>query len=170
MERMRFLLVMMLALALTSGCAAPVQVYPGEKLPRDQVARIERSTFCNYHDFPASAVISLYVDTVNGEAAPKGSVLEVLPGQQTLGVDVSILTRALSAPSLYSKPPFRLSPSTLTFRAEAGHEYKIKTQVLLEPTQNRIAWWAEDAESGSVVAGEKPPPEPPMEPGAGPTR
>ncbi|MFO0795568.1 MAG: hypothetical protein U0586_16065, partial [Candidatus Brocadiaceae bacterium] len=64
--------------------------------------------------------------------------------------DIVVLTgRALL------EKPFIYSPTVLTFRAEAGHEYKFDGRQVPDEKYDRWIVWVEDVKTGSVVGGEK---------------
>ena len=150
MNAIRILCILAVLLVLTTSCAT-MQTYPGERLPQDRVARIDRSAI--HRHFFYNVIVN--VAEVDG-LKPTGvhTDFEVLPGEHTLYVTVHLSYHLLAAPAMASKQ-FIITPGNkLTFRAEAGRRYKIQG----EDVGELFFIWLEDAETGSVVAGKKPEP------------
>ena len=150
MNAIRALCILAVLLVFTTSCAT-VQTYPGEKLPQDRVARIDRSAI--HRHFFYNVIIN--VAEVDGlEATSVQSEYEVLPGEHTLYVTCHLSYHLLVTPAMASKQ-FIITPGNkLTFRAEAGRRYKIQG----EDVGELFFIWLEGAETGSVVAGRKPEP------------
>ena len=149
MNTKRALGVLVLLLVFTASCAR--QMYPGERLPQDQVARIERNTI-KYFSYYS---VTINIAEVDGQTSSgEHTEFEVLPGEHTVGLRLLAYTKLLLAPVLASKQ-FTFTPGKLTFRAEAGRRYKVEGE---EVADYQFLLWVEDAETGSVVGGRKPEP------------
>ncbi len=150
MNAIRILCVLAVLLVLTTSCAT-MQTYPGEKLPQDRVARIDRSAI--HRHFSYNILINVAaVDGVN--ATSTQSKYEVLPGEHTLYVTCHLKYDLVVALAMGSKQFVIVPGNLLTFRAEAGREYKMNG----EDVGELFYIWLEDVETGSVMAGRKPEP------------
>ena len=130
--RVTFLALLLLAILLSAGCAMKWKAYAGPELLKDKIAIIEKGR--------------VGITKVDGKGPGKArvsSVIEVLPGEHTLEVNVIGPHRGIFSP-IYKR--------NITFMAEAGHVYIVYGKL---DGENR--WiWIEDKENNEVVAGEKP--------------
>lgn len=135
-------------MVLIAACA-PKQTYTGERLPPEQVARIQQYT----NKIHLYYTRTLYVTSVDGlRPSFLQADYEVLPGQHVLAVKVSWQTTLLAAPFVAAQN-WRVNTNSLTFEAEAGHRYRLNG----EEGPNKIYYvWLEDADTGSIVAGTRP--------------
>lgn len=150
MNAMRMLCILVVLLVLTTSCST-MRTYPGEKLPQDRVARIDRSAMHRHFFYDLNINVAA-VDGLN--ATSVHSEYEVLPGEHTLYVTCYLSCQILVAPAMASKQFVIVPGNLLTFRAEAGRRYKMKGEDVGEV----FFIWLEDVEIGSVVAGRKPEP------------
>lgn len=150
MNALRVLCILAVLLMLTTSCAT-MQTYPGERLPQDRVARIDRSAI-HQHFFYSLNINVAAVDGLNATGAQ--TEYEVLPGEHTLYVTCYSSYHILVAPAMVSKHFVVVPGNLLTFRAEAGRRYKMQG----EDVNELFFIWLEDMETGSVVAGRKPEP------------
>lgn len=133
---------------LIAACA-PKQTYTGERLPAEQVARIQRNTI-KIHLYYTRTLNVASVDGLQPSALQTD--YEVLPGQHVLAVKVFWTTKLLLAP-LVTAQNWQVNTNSLTFEAEAGHRYRLNG----EEGPNKIYYvWLEDADTGSIVAGTRP--------------
>ena len=150
MNTIRKLCILAVLLVLATSCAT-MQTYPGEKLPQDRVARIDRSTI--HRHFSYNVIINIAaVDGVNATSVQ--TEYEVLPGEHTLYVTCHLSYHILVAPAMAGKRFGIVPGNILTFRAEAGRRYKMNGEDVGEV----FYIWLEDVETGSVVSGKKPEP------------
>lgn len=139
--------LLLLMLLLVGGCAAQ-QTYTGERLPAEQVARIQRNTIKTHLYYTRT----LNVVSVDGmQPSSMATDFEVLPGQHTLSLRVLWQTQLLAAPIVASKG-WQVNTNSLTFQAEAGRRYKLNGE---EGSNNIYFVWLEDADTGSLVAGSR---------------
>lgn len=150
MSRIRTLGVLALLLGLTAGCGA-TQTYTGERRPREQVAYVKGRTF-KWQLFYQLDINVVAVDGV--ERAGAKFDFEVLPGEHTLSIAVGWSTHLLAAP-LVALKGLKVTPSQLTFRAEAGRTYKLNGE---EGPDKLFFVWLGDEVSGAIVAGKRPGP------------
>lgn len=158
--------LIIIGLVLVPGCISigTWQAYPGKKLPNEETALIKRGN-------------DLYDWKIDGKHIP-GEFVVLIPGGigGTLGdswerkaIRVLPGEHEISARSLsdYYQSPIKLSRSkSLTFEAEAGRVYTFFGKEvgeaylvgLVEEGEAHYYVWLKD-ESGTVIAGEKPPPD-----------
>jgi hypothetical protein len=138
----------LLVLLLLNGCAAK-QTYSGERLPPEQVAKIQRNTIKTHLYYTRT----LNVASVDGmQPSAMQTDFEVLPGQHTLSLRVLWQTKLLAAPVVASQG-WQVNTTSLTFQAEAGRRYKLNGE---EGPNNIYFVWLEDADTGAIVAGTRP--------------
>ncbi len=77
---------------------------------------------------------------------------EVLPGPHALSVRVLWQIQLLAAPVVAAKG-WQVNTNSLTLQAEAGRRYKLKGE---EGPNNIFFIWLEDADTGVIVAGNRP--------------
>jgi hypothetical protein len=150
MNAIRMLCTLAVLMVLTASCGT-TQTYPGERLPRDRVARIDRSAMHQHFLYNLNINVAA-VDGVN--ATSTQTTYEVLPGEHTLYVTFYSSYHILAAPVMASKQFVVVPGKFLTFRAEAGRKYKMNGEDIDEV----FYIWLEDVETGTVVAGRKPEP------------
>lgn len=140
--------VLVLLLLLATGCGA-TQTYTGEKLLKEQVALIQRNTIQRLLYY----VLTLNVADIDGiKPSQFQTYYEVLPGEHTLSIRVIWQTHLVAAPLVASKG-LNLANNTITFRAEAGRNYRLNGE---EGADKLFFVWLEDADTGSLVAGRRP--------------
>ena len=128
-----------------------MQMYPGERLPRDQVARIQKTT-TNFYGVYAEHLNIVRVDGVQSAS----DEIEVLPGEHTLRVGLSSTQPVLAFPIVALRKKVIITPPTLTFQAVAGREYRVDGKHVPDEKYARWVIWVEDVETGTVVGGRKP--------------
>ena len=117
---------------LITGCA-PVRLYSGPRLPEDQVAVI------------SMPIAGAQVTKVDGQPLKLNSYkFEILPGAHSITIYYSI--------SHVGHALFE-GEDTLTFHAEAGHEYRVDASIVGD---GKMAGWIRDGKFGKVVAGQDP--------------
>jgi hypothetical protein len=132
-----------LALAACGGGVVIVQKgYDGPRRPQGEVALIEGEDHMGFVGLDGS----YWAVKDEGKAAPR---LEVLPGDHTLAVDWSRpgeRTHILGSSVTMTELPLHFAfPVRLTFAAQAGHKYDVKTLA-----KKRVAYRGRDA-SESVL-------------------
>ena len=153
----RGLLPVLVVLALLlSACVA--KLYEGPERPNSEIAAIDR---WHSHDWvvlmmgilpiPVSARHETNVFNIDGKR-PCCYRFHVLPGQHI--ADVRYVRKPYVALcSLSDCLGGYAATLSISFTAEAGHEYRIPA----ERSDERNWIWVEDITTGKVVAGEKPP-------------
>ena len=112
---------LIIALASFAACGCTMVVYPGPRLPPEQVAYVSRS----YYSFGKA----LCVDDIDGKENERGILdtrFEVLPGPHE--VHASVADRSIIIPLPVLFPPQRYDyygPVTLVFSAAAGRTYHL---------------------------------------------
>jgi len=136
-----------LAIFAVAGCGT-MQAYPGVRLPREQVAVIDRQTHA-LRLYYGLTIMIVEIDGLN----PKGYEpdIEVLPGEHQLKLLGETRFPLWATPLVLATKP-TIGPSTLSFRAEAGRRYKLATE---EVETGTFVVWVED-EKGSFAGGLKP--------------
>ena len=138
-------------LMLMTSCAS-MQMYPGERPPRDQVARIQKTT-THFYGVYAEHLNIVMVDGVR----PTADEIEVLPGEHTVRVGLSSIQPLLAFPIIKAlRKQVIITPPTLTFRAEASREYRVNGKRVPDVKYEMWVVWVEDVETGAVVGGRKP--------------
>ena len=150
----RIAIGLMLAL-LSSGCA--MKAYEGPELPRSELAVIDR-----WHSH--GSILAFFgilpvwhprhqtrVYEIDGTDGP-GYRYHVRPGEHSVTVGYTEYTNPALCSGLGCTRSYSTSLS-ISFTAEAGHEYRIPA----ERRDERNWIWVEDITTGKVVAGEKPP-------------
>jgi len=147
---MRQTLVFLLFAGLAA--CAPLQIYPGPQLPREQIATIHGAV--NYYGI--GWVIAI-IDTVDGKKIVRSSDeiywgrIEMLPGQHE--ISASLWVSVLSPMTVINRgttPEFR----RLTFVAEAGERYIVDASWGGGSEKNAI--WIVNERTKEIVAGNKP--------------
>jgi len=138
------LLIPAMALLVLTSCTT-MQAYPGPKLPREQIAVIERRA----HYFALIYGLTIYVGTIDGAVVDAtASEIEILPGLHELTL-IGQATHPLWATPLVLLMKPKFAPNELAFRAEAGRNYKLVT---VEVETAAYAVWIEN-DAGEVVGG-----------------
>ena len=166
----------LLAVLLSSGCATPKQMYPGERLPKSECATIEPWDSTSFWDqlgrsllqgppaspatptksgFSFSVTVTqhipdtnfvTFIESIDDQKLGEATSAEVLPGLHSLNVGLRWKEG--------SNKPGEGQTHHLSFMAEAGNNYVVKAEA------SRLAaaatFWIEEEESNKVVAGFKP--------------
>jgi hypothetical protein len=124
----RFWIPAVLAGLLAAGCGA-VKLYPGPRLPRDQVAVLEIGNVILY--------------SVDGKPVDTTGKVEILPGVHDLRGN-------------HNAPDYGETLMTYTFTAEAGHRYVFDADYHFG---RHFSWrpWVKDTETGEIVGSFKKP-------------
>lgn len=128
---MRILPSALLALLMT-GCA-PARLYSGPRLPKNQVAVI------------SMPLAGAQITKIDGQPIKLSHYqFELLPGVHSVTVydAISHVGHALAK-----------GEDTLTFQAEAGHEYEAHASIIGD---GKVVGWIRDTTLGKVVAGRDP--------------
>lgn len=137
--------VLLLCVGL-AGCST-TQVYPGPKLPPEQVAHLNGT-----HTFYVLGGSTILVTSIDGqEELADAKVqdhdyvgdLELLPGVHTITVSYEL--------DILAKPRRSVAPCVITFRAEAGHSYIVDGTSL--PKGEVWRCWIEDAQTNERTDG-----------------
>jgi hypothetical protein len=129
------------------GCGT-MQAYSGARLPREQVAVIDRQT----HVLRLYYGLTVMIVDIDG-LTPKGYEpdIEILPGEHHVKLPGETRFPLWATPLVLATKP-TIGPSALSFRAEAGGRYKLATEEVETAT---FVVWVEN-EKGSFVGGLKP--------------
>ena len=159
LRRISFALVLAL---LSSGCA--IKAYEGPELPKSEIATI-------YPFVNSGAVLGLFfgvvplpairhktlVYEIDGKDVSYRGLVYVLPGRHSVKVDywrrpdTTMCIGSIVGDACVLN--YETRDLSISFTAKAGHDYRIPAERRGE--KNWI--WVEDAKTGKVVAGEKPP-------------
>ena len=145
--------------------AVVIHLYGGPKLTKPEIAKIHRAhkygvTLGFQGAFPPvpwpcyrhEAIVT----EIDGIDTQPGRDLHILPGRHLARVlYIKYPDLSDSTLSVACKPIYETSDLSIKFTAKAGHEYRIPA----ERRGERNFIWVEDAKTGKVVAGEKPPAE-----------
>ncbi|NIS63468.1 MAG: hypothetical protein GTO13_23110 [Proteobacteria bacterium] len=151
----RYFLILfsMLLILLVLGCARVVKMYPGEKLPREEIAKIREPTEKFVPLFLAYVCSDAQIVAVDGKRVEDyyAEAVEVTPGFHEVLVQ---LEKDFEGGYFSTPGPGSTYNSFLrfNFHAGAGHEYKIKIP----------DWWKRcsfvsivDTQSGEVITSKR---------------
>ena len=134
------------------GCAptmGTMHAYPGPNRSLSEVAIIEPSA----HSGDVSVIVEVDGKIVERTLPGFQKQIAVLPGKHEVEAyqGVSVGTTSIPAES-----------QTLSFLAEAGHTYRVGGYSMTFYVSGKLVgvaaeMWIEDAQTGAVVAGERPP-------------
>jgi hypothetical protein len=137
----------LLLLFLCLAACSTTQVYPGPKLPAEQVSRIDGTE--TFYGLGGSTVLLKTIDGVEGldDGAVKdwdyAGDLELLPGDHTISASYEL--------NIMNTIRYSVAPCTITFRAEPGHSYAVNGTSF--PSGEVWSCWIEDTQTAERTEG-----------------
>ena len=142
---------------LSSGCA--MKAYEGPERPKSEIAvlrQVHQQSVVLTVPLTIPGLLTKHVATIieiDGKSVPgiaaEGATIHILPGRHSARVHYF----RRPGVSLFGFPNYETRDLSIEFSAKAGHEYRIPVERRGE--KNWI--WVEDATTGKLVAGKKPP-------------